>query len=249
MRAPQPSRPSGRTMTFHRSRFDQVRHCGWIRPAVAAAGIAFHTHAVAAARLEGQVRLTPMPAAPVQAAMNPYAGTLGSICNGTSTFTPQVSDVRDVVVQVEGVPATASAPAPGHPSMAQQGQSFQPRVLGILVGTTVDFPNRDPIFHNVFSYSKTKRFDLGKYGRGKSASVTFDKPGLVKIFCDIHSNMTGFVYVTATPWVVQPDDQGRFALDGIPDGTYTLRLWHPERGTHTEMVTVAAAGTHVDLQF
>jgi plastocyanin len=211
--------------------------CGALSPAVAG-------------RIEGHVLLTPLGAQSLQqAALNPYAGSLGSICNGRTTTVVPGEDVRDVVVSVRDAGRSRPAATSAKPQLAQRGQSFEPRVLGVAVGTTVDFPNFDPIFHNVFSYSKTKRFDLGKYGQGKSAQVTFDKPGLVKVFCDIHSNMTGFVYVTETPWVAQPDDKGRFVLDGLPDGTYTLEMWHPERGTRTQSVTVTAAGTHLELVF
>jgi plastocyanin len=159
-------------------------------------------------------------------------------------------DPRDVVVMLDGVPAKGRPPAPpSAPKVAQVNQTFQPRVLAVPVGTSVQFPNFDPIFHNVFSYSKAKRFDLGKYGRGKSATVKFDQPGLVKVFCDIHSNMTAFVYVSDTAWVVQPDTAGGFAFRDLPPGTYALRLWHPERGSRTETVSVSESGARLDLQF
>lgn len=199
-----------------------------------------------AARLEGTVTLVPRPAAQ-QAGFDPYPATLGSICNGTTTFVPAQDRASDVVLELQGVPESARPSRRSEPvQLAQKNQLFEPRVVGIPVGATIEFPNHDPIFHNVFSYSKTKRFDLGKYGRGKTARVTFDKPGLVKVFCDLHSNMTAFILVSASPWVVQPDDTGRFVLDGIPEGTYVLRMWHPERGVRTQTVTVP--GTPVDLQ-
>jgi plastocyanin len=183
--------------------------------------------------------------------MSPYAGSLGSICTGTTSTPAAGESVRDVVLSLRGVPVGTPAPksSGGHPTMAQRGQMFEPRVLGIPIGTKVGFPNFDPIFHNVFSYSKTKRFDLGRYGQGKSEALTFDKPGLVKVFCDIHSNMSAFIYVPETPWVVQPDDQGRFVLDGLPDGTYTLEIWHPERAVRTQSVTVSATTEPVEITF
>lgn len=215
---------------------------------VAIAIVLTQANAARAARLEGQVNLPAMPAAQ-QASLSPYAGSLGSICTGTTTLRAGSDDVRDVVVSLRGTTVVPAVPLTKRPQLAQRGQAFEPRVLGVAVGTTVEFPNYDPIFHNVFSYSKTKRFDLGKYGQGKSATVRFDKPGLVKVFCDIHSNMTAFVYVTETPWVVQPDDKGRFVLDGLPRGTYKLEMWHPERGTRTQTVEVTDSGTRVDLTF
>jgi hypothetical protein len=215
--------------------------------AFVAALAAFQASFAWAGRIEGTVRLAPGPA-PQQATFNPYPATLGSICNGTMTFEAATDDPHDVVLTLDGVPAGVRPAAKPRPlQLAQRNQMFEPRVLGVPVGSIVEFPNLDPIFHNVFSYSKAKRFDVGKYGQGKSARVTFDKPGLVKVFCDIHSNMTAFILVSRTPWVVQPDDKGHFALDGVPDGTYELGLWHPERGTRTVTVTVPGSPLHLDL--
>lgn len=230
----------------HRKRLNigRMRRAVWMMPFVIAAGLA---PAADAAQLEGHVSLAPRPVAAQQAAMNPYAGSLGSLCSSAHDAQPPGDDAREVVLSLRGVTAGILPQAPAAPQLAQRNQTFEPRVLGIPVGTTVTFPNFDPIFHNVFSYSKTKRFDLGKYGKGKSATVTFDKPGLVKVFCDIHSNMTAFIYVTETAWVVQPDATGRFVFDGVPEGTYTLEIWHPERGTRTQTVTVTAAGKPVDV--
>lgn len=239
----------GRTRPCNRPYIDRVPRRVW-RLSLAAAVTFVCVAPARSARLEGHVTLTPRPG-PVQqqAGVNAYAGSLGSMCTGLPAGAAPGNDVREVVVALHGVAAPAGGPAPREPQLAQRNQSFEPRVLGIPAGTTVTFPNFDPIFHNVFSYSKTKRFDLGKYGQGKSATVKFDKPGLVKVFCDIHSNMTAFIYVTETAWVVQPDASGRFALDGVPEGTYSLEMWHPERGTRTESVTVGPSAKPVDLTF
>jgi plastocyanin len=146
---------------------------------------------------------------------------------------------------------TSSKPAANapRPQIVQVEQTFQPRVLGVAVGTTVDFPTRDPVFHNAFSYSKTKRFDLGKYGQGKSASVTFDKPGVVQIFCDIHANMSAWIYVVPTQHVAQPDASGEFVLRDVPTGSHTVEIWHPERGTIRRTVRVTDAGGRVEIDF
>jgi plastocyanin len=122
--------------------------------------------------------------------------------------------------------------------LAQKDQSFSPRVVPVAVGGQIEFPNRDPIYHNVFSVSPAKRFDLGKYGRGKSKSVRFDKPGVVKVYCDIHSNMEGFIVVVPNAWFTRVADDGSFELPPLPSGTYRVQAWHPDLGTKSVSVTV-----------
>lgn len=112
-----------------------------------------------------------------------------------------------------------------HPKMVQQGQAFVPELLPILVGTTVDFPNLDPVFHNVFSYSKAKKFDLGRYPKGHSKSVTFDAPGLIKVFCEIHSAMRAHILVLEHPYFTVSDTDGNYRIENVPPGEYTLRVW------------------------
>jgi len=126
--------------------------------------------------------------------------------------------------------------------MEQKDQAFGPRVLAVPVGATVAFPNRDPIFHSVFSVSPVKRFDLGKYGRGKSKSVRFAKAGVVNVYCDIHSDMEAFVLVLTTHVFTQPDGNGAFALPPVPAGDYTLHVWHPDRPELKREVQVPASG-------
>ena len=139
--------------------------------------------------------------------------------------------LSDAVVWVETVPAGADGPV-AHPDslpvLAQQGKAFVPRVLAVAVGTTVDMPNYDPFYHNVFSLSPVKRFDLGKYPRGQSRRVTFEHPGLVNVYCDIHSSMAAYVLVLPHHVFVRPDARGAFALPPLPAGPYILRVWHPD---------------------
>ena len=174
------------------------------------------------------------------AAINAYPGRASSM----PMTKPMVHGaVNDAVLWLERVPASAdTARAAGRPKLAQKDQCFMPRVLPVAVGTSVDFPNLDPIFHNVFSASPTKRFDLGKYSRGQSKRVLFDKPGLVNVYCDIHSSMEAFVLVLATRTFTQPDSGGRYALPEVPGGTYTLHVWHPDRPEVRREVTVPAQG-------
>ncbi len=160
--------------------------------------------------------------------------------------------VSDAVVYLESVPPATEAAltaAASHPQLAQSHQAFDPRVLPVAVGTTVDFPNRDPIYHNVFSVSPIKRFDLGKYRQGHSKSVTFTRVGLVDVFCDIHADMEAFVLVLANHAFTQPDADGAWALPGVPAGRYTLHVWHPDFGERTRTVEVGGGDTRVELKY
>lgn len=142
------------------------------------------------------------------------------------------------VVVIEGVEG-AGAGTRRH-RLAQRDTAFVPGVLVVPPGATVEFPNEDPFFHNVFSYSSVKRFDLGRYPRGESKSVRFDRPGVVRVYCEVHESMRAAVIVTASAHhaVVAPD--GRFRIDGVPPGSYTLVLWDPEQGESRTRVTVRA---------
>lgn len=141
--------------------------------------------------------------------------------------------------RIAGVPAKPETPMP---TMMQHDTAFVPRALVIPVGTTVSFPNTDPFFHNVFSYSRTRRFDLGRYPKGVTKKVTFDKPGIVKVYCEVHHFMRAVIVVTRNPFhaVVKPD--GTFRIDGVPPGTYTLVIWHPDVGSVEKKVVVPEGG-------
>ena len=110
--------------------------------------------------------------------------------------------------------------------MAQKNIAFAPDLIAILVGSSVEFPNMDDTYHNVFSYSKTKRFDLGRFRRDeKPTSVVFDKPGVVTIHCEIHDRMRGTILVLETPHFVKTDTAGKYRLDHLPAGNYALKAW------------------------
>ena len=131
------------------------------------------------------------------------------------------------VVYLEGSFASQSANAQRSPlKMAQKDIAFAPDLLPVLVGTSVDFPNMDDTYHNVFSYSKTKRFDLGRFRKDeKPTTIVFDKPGVVVIHCEIHERMRGTVLVLETPYFVKTDTAGRYRLDHLPAGKYQLKAW------------------------
>jgi plastocyanin len=113
-------------------------------------------------------------------------------------------------------------------TMATEKKAFAPRVLAVPVGSTVAFPNRDPILHNVFSISGDNRFDLGLYRRGDGKTATFQHAGLVRIFCNIHHSMVAYVRVLDTPYFTAPDATGRFVLGGLPEGPGRLEVWHEQ---------------------
>lgn len=136
-------------------------------------------------------------------------------------------DRSNVVVFLDRVKAGTDWPSPvTPPSLSQEGREFSPRVLPVTRGTTVDFPNDDTIFHNVFSLSKTKPFDLDIYRPGKSKSVTFSKPGWVKIYCNMHGQMTANIIVLDNPYFALTDRKGLFVIPDVPNGEYVLRTWH-----------------------
>jgi len=128
----------------------------------------------------------------------------------------------------------------------QQGETFIPHVLPVLKGSSVEFPNQDPIFHNVFSLSGTNTFDLGRYPTGESKSVTFDKAGIVPVFCHLHSDMSAIILVLDNPFFAVPGTDGKYQIDNIPPGTYTLVAWH-ERSEQIELQVEVVQGQATEL--
>jgi plastocyanin len=154
------------------------------------------------------------------------------------------------VVYLEVAPQGAfDAVESGRARLDQRNETFVPHVLAIRAGTVVDFPNNDRTYHNVFSLSKTRRFDLGRYAAGKSRAVRFDRPGIVRVFCDIHSHMNAFVLVFSHPYFAVTRDDGAFDLGRVPVGTYQLAAWYEGAVRLTRSVTVeAGAATVVDME-
>jgi plastocyanin len=160
----------------------------------------------------------------------------------------EVTDLRHGVVYLETAPRGAfEERETGRAVMDQRNETFVPHVLAITVGTVVDFPNSDKTFHNVFSYSRPQRFDLGRYAVGRSKSVRFDRPGVVRVFCDIHSHMNAFILVFSHRFFDVTDAEGRFRLDNIPAGTYTVVGWYEGDPRTSRAVTVPPGGV-VDLE-
>ena len=188
--------------------------------------------------LHGRVTLPPAPAA--DATFKPYAGRASSL---PAPDRPPRGLVTDTVIYVDSSAAEPPSPPPAeHPKLAQKGQAFDPRVVVVPVGGTVDFPNLDPIYHNVFSVSPPRRFDLGKYPRGQSRSIRFGKTGQVNVFCDIHSDMAGFILVVPDRRWTRPAADGSYALPDLPAGRCRLRAWHPDFPARVFEVDVPASG-------
>jgi plastocyanin len=154
---------------------------------------------------------------------------------------------REAVVFFEAAPATRPLPV-GRARLRQVNEAFVPHLLAVTVGSTVDFPNDDKTYHNVFSLSKPKRFDLGRYAAGKSKAVVFDKPGIVRVFCDIHSHMNAFVLVFDHRYFAVTDAEGRYRIDQVPPGSYQVTAWYEGIAQQTRRVTISA-GAAADLDF
>jgi hypothetical protein len=170
---------------------------------------------------------------------NAYVGQLSGAAVHSGSLVP--SDTTYGVAYVSDV-GSAGDPPPGALLLDQRGQRFIPRILAVIVGQTVEFRNSDNVFHNVFSYSPPKRFDLGRYPRGKSKRLTFQKPGLVQVFCDIHSDMRSDIVVVPSRRYGYVDAQGKFLIDRVPAGKHTVVVWLPRRGERTGEVVVPEEG-------
>jgi plastocyanin len=151
--------------------------------------------------------------------------------------TPALGAELTGTVQVAGHPAKhavvwlAASGAPAGPTkkvvLDQRNLQFVPHVLAVRVGTTVDFPNNDKVFHNVFSFRDGKKFDLGMYPKGTSRPIKFDQPGIARLFCNIHPNMAAYVLAIDSPYFAVSNDLGAFTISGVPPGTYTYHAWRP----------------------
>lgn len=152
------------------------------------------------------------------------------------------------IVYLEGnFPAARSGGPLLH--MPQKNINFVPNLMAVRVGTTVDFPNLDDTYHNVFSYSKAKRFDLGRYRKDeKPGVVLFDKPGVITVHCEVHDRMRGTLLVLETPHFVKTDAEGRYRLENLPAGRYLLKAWISESDVREHAVELKEKTTlHVDF--
>lgn len=179
---------------------------------------------------------------------------------GEATGRPSVADLgmtaphtppdRRSVVYLDPAPRAAfDAREEPRARMDQRDETFVPHVLAIVAGTTIDFPNSDQTYHNVFSLSKTKSFDLGRYAVGRSKAVRFDRPGIVRVFCDIHSHMSAFILVFSHRYFAVADQEGRYRLEHVPPGTYTVVAWNESVPVESRQVVIPEFGGDVELNF
>jgi hypothetical protein len=151
-------------------------------------------------------------------------------------------DSSDAVVYIDKVPGKTFAPPPGHARMDQKNLRFVPRVLPVVIGTTVDFLNSDSILHNVFSPDAcADRFNLGTWPQGQIKSFTFKKACFAALLCKVHPEMEGFVPALPTPYFAVTSPDGSYEIKDVPDGTYTLKVWHPTLKPAQKSVVVKGA--------
>jgi plastocyanin len=193
------------------------------------------SHAQPTGTVTGTVTLTTARRAP-----------LGTSAYGRRGVAPKPSAVgpetRKVVIFLSGV-KSSSPPAPMRVQMVQRGEQFIPPVAAVTVGSTVAFPNEDPFFHNVFSLSRARTFDLGRFPSGASRERSFPQAGVVKVYCDIHSHMSALIMVLDHPWFTIPDESGTFTLPPVPAGEYTLVAWHERIGEQRRRIQVEPGGS------
>lgn len=166
------------------------------------------------------------------------AGTI----EGRVRLSGPATDLSNFVISVENI--EGPFPAPRKPAvMDQKDLHFVPHVLVIQVGTTVEFPNSDPVSHNVFSISEPKRFNLGLYPRGTVRRVKFDKPGVVELLCNVHLEMSAYIVVVKTPYFAKTESDGTFRIAGVPAGRHRLRCWHERLPAQEQEIDIPVEGT------
>jgi len=204
----------------------------------------------AVGRIEGSVVISPSLTAR-RPQFRPYADPGAGSLPPAPPRDPIAAEVKNVVVYLDNDSAkrleAAQPEGRARASMAQRDERFVPHVLAVLQGATVDFPNEDDVYHNVFSLSSAaagrRGFDLGRYPKGTSRSVTFAKPGIVQVFCHIHSDMSATILVRPNPFFASPNEDHRYVIDDVPEGDYTIVGWHERIAPITRRIHVTAGQT------
>jgi plastocyanin len=159
----------------------------------------------------------------------------------------QLDDVGPIVVYIEPLHGAATAAPPPPVALRQRDARFSPPFLAVARGQTVEMPNDDDIYHNVFSFSTPNGFDLGLYPAGESRSITFRESGVVRIYCSIHESMNGTIFVAPTPWFTVADSEGHFAIRGVPAGRVRVRTWAEKLPASERGVSLGDGANHLDL--
>jgi plastocyanin len=168
------------------------------------------------------------------------AGTVRGRVTVVDKDSRAAKDAADAVVWIDGPKVRPARPSPA--TVVMKSKAFVPRVVVVPVGGTVEFPNQDPVFHNVFSVSGENRFDLDLYKKPKSGVARFERPGLVRVYCNIHPQMSAFVLVRDNPFWARPEADGTFVIEGVPAGEWVLTAWHERSGESSRPVSVPAEG-------
>lgn len=151
--------------------------------------------------------------------------------------------VTETLVWLEPVATKPLKMIPGKYQMITRGKMLIPHVLAIPVGSTIEFPNDDPISHNLFSLSSNNAFDLGLYRKGSGKTQKFDSVGLVNVYCNVHPNMSAVIHVMDTPYYAFADAGGNYALPNVPSGRYRVIAWNEQGGQTEAVIEVTTAGT------
>jgi hypothetical protein len=191
-------------------------------------------------RIEGRVVITvPVSTAPPSAAYGARRVEKAAPRSG--------SELLNVIVFIQDAPKVTPLPLTTA-RILQESETFVPRVVAITRGSTVEFPNGDPFFHDVFSLSRSATFDLGSYPRGQKRAHQFRQAGLVKVYCHIHSHMSASIMVFDHTFFTIPKTDGGFTIDNIPPGSYKVGAWHERIGETSQPVTIEAGRT-AEIQF
>jgi plastocyanin len=190
-------------------------------------------------RITGVVHLVALAGTPLRSGAYPS--------RRVNPKTPEAAEIANVVVFVKDAPA-AQELAGTHASISQRDESFVPRVTAIPRGSSVEFPNFDPYFHNVFSLSRALTFDLGRFRKGEKRERVFPRAGVVKVYCHIHSEMAATIMVFDHRLYSTPTSEGSFTIDAVPPGTYQLSAWHERIGETTKPIKVVA-GEDASIEF
>lgn len=186
-----------------------------------------------------------MPLVALMAALPAWAGSVTGRVQVLDKAGKPAGDLADTVVWIDDVKVK---PRPARATVTMRGKAFIPKVTVVPVGGTVDFPNQDPILHNAFSVSGDNRFDLDLYKRPRSGSWTFQVPGIVRVYCNIHPQMSAIVVVRDNPFYAKAGADGAFRIEGVPAGKHVLKAWHERGGETSTDVVVPAGATEVSAE-